>query len=184
MSILCVADVRMLKSIKEWIAAFMWAFLFFFIGMVVSQNVVSIVNVKGASMEPTLKQEDRLVLNRLAEPDVGDIVVFPDPDKKGELFIKRVIAKEGDKLRIKDGRLYINGDEYLESYISHSGDDFVLPVDGTGQMIEVPEGSLFVMGDNRNNSFDSRSFGFLPKDEVLGEVSMRFYPFDRFRTDL
>ncbi|MGE0591953.1 MAG: signal peptidase I [Vicinamibacterales bacterium] len=134
-----------------------------------------VARVEGQSMAPTLEDQDRLIVNKLAyrigEPRRGDIVMlyYPvDPDKS---FVKRVIAEEGDLIRIVDGQVYVN-DVPL-------GDDFVAPEyrshDEFGPTV-VPEGYYFVMGDHRNNSSDSRHWGMVPKKYVIGKVQVRWWP--------
>ena len=134
-----------------------------------------VARVEGLSMAPTLEDQDRLIVNKLAyrigEPRRGDIVMlyYPvDPDKS---FVKRVIAEEGDQVRIVDGRVFVN-DVPMQ-------DDFVAPEyrshDDYGPSV-VPEGFYFVMGDHRNNSSDSRHWGFVPKKYIIGKVQLRWWP--------
>jgi signal peptidase I len=134
-----------------------------------------VARVEGQSMAPTLADQDRLIVNkliyRLGAPRRGDIVMlyYPiDPDKS---FVKRVIAEEGDTVRIVDGRVYVNGvplsDEYVPTeYRSH---------DDWGPQT-IPEGYYFVMGDHRNNSSDSRHWGMVPKKYIIGKVQLRWWP--------
>lgn len=138
--------------------------------------------VKGESMVPTLENKDYLVINRQAykfgEPERGDIVVFPHEESTGEdrLYIKRVVALPGDHLVIKNGSVYRNGTKLTESYIQSGavteGDiDYV-----------IPKGEIFVMGDNRENSSDSRYFGTVSIEDVTGEVVVRLLPFSKIGT--
>jgi signal peptidase I len=139
-----------------------------------------VARVEGQSMAPTLANQDRLIVNKLAyrlgDPQVGDIVMlyYPlDPDKS---FVKRVIAEEGDQIRIVDGRVYRNdvpvNDDYVPAeYRSH--DDFGPEV--------VPEGYYFVMGDHRNNSSDSRHWKYVPKKYIIGKVQLRWWPLPEAR---
>ena len=133
--------------------------------------------VEGVSMLPTLESKDYLLVSRqaynLGEPERGDIVVFPHDEGTDEkLYIKRVIGLPGDHLVIEDGRVYVNDKVMKEDYIAEnytSGDiDY-----------KIPEGRIFVMGDNRGNSSDSRYFGTVKIDQVLGEAFLRLYPFSK-----
>ena len=134
-----------------------------------------VARVEGQSMAPTLEDQDRLIVNKFAyrvgEPSRGDIVMlyYPlDPDKS---FVKRIIAEEGDQVRVVDGQVYVNdvplSDDFVpEEYRSH---------DNLGPEV-VPEGYYFVMGDHRNNSSDSRHWGPVPKKYVIGKVQVRWWP--------
>ena len=134
-----------------------------------------VARVEGLSMAPTLADQDRLIVNKLAyrigEPRRGDIVMlyYPiDPDKS---FVKRVIAEEGDQVRIVDGRVFVNDVPMPEDFVPpeyRSHDDFGPEV--------VPEGYYFVMGDHRNNSSDSRHWGNVPKKYIIGKVQLRWWP--------
>ncbi len=135
--------------------------------------------VYGTSMMPTLHNGDRLLLSCLGyEPAVGDIVAIRRTDDIP--LIKRVVAVGGDRLRIDadTGVVYRNGEVLSEPYLQQS----TLPVDVVGEIV-IPEGELFVMGDNRAGSQDSRdaAIGTVSKDDVLGKVKWRIYPFDRMK---
>lgn len=145
------------------------------------------VSVEGDSMNPTLEHEDRLLLNKIASIDRFDIVVFPAPEEPEKQFIKRVIGVPGDEITYRDQTLYINGEAVTEGYVDltqeseeiteYYNGDFTL---STLQGVEtVPEDMLFVLGDNRVNSKDSRSFGFIPEDSVIGETRLRIWPISR-----
>jgi signal peptidase I len=134
-----------------------------------------VARVEGQSMAPTLADQDRLIVNklayRIAEPQRGDIVMLYYPLNPDKSFVKRVIAEEGDQVRIVDGRVYVNDvplrDEYVPpEYRSH---------DDWGPQV-IPEGYYFVMGDHRNNSSDSRHWGFVPKKYIIGKVQLRWWP--------
>ena len=134
-----------------------------------------VARVEGQSMAPTLADQDRLIVNKLAyrlgEPRRGDIVMlyYPvDPDKS---FVKRVIAEEGDEVRIVEGRVYVNDvpmpDDFVPpEYRSHE--------DWGPELID--QGYYFVMGDHRNNSSDSRHWGAVPKRYIIGKVQLRWWP--------
>lgn len=145
------------------------------------------VSVEGDSMNPTLEHEDRLLLNKIASIDRFDIVVFPAPEEPEKQFIKRVIGMPGDDIAYRDQTLYINNESVIEDYVDltqeseeiteyYNGDFSLSSLQGVET---VPEDMLFVLGDNRVNSKDSRSFGFIPLDSVIGETSLRIWPIDR-----
>lgn len=148
------------------------------------------VSVEGDSMNPTLMHEDRLILNKVGDVERFDIVVFPSPEDSDTQFIKRVIGLPGDEIEYREQVLYLNGEEVDEHYVDLSQEtveaaqfynsDFTLAsLEGVE---EVPEGTLFVLGDNRVNSKDSRSFGFIDAESVTGSTSLRIWPLDRFGT--
>jgi signal peptidase I len=140
-----------------------------------------VARVEGQSMAPTLADQDRLIVNKAAyrffeEPQIGDIVMLYYPLNPDKSFVKRVIAKEGDQVRIVDGRVYRNdvpiNDDYVPAeYRSH--DDWGPEV--------VPEGQYFVMGDHRNNSSDSRHWKWVPKKYIIGKVQLRWWPLPHAR---
>ena len=134
-----------------------------------------VARVEGQSMAHTLEDQDRLIVNklvyRISEPRRGDIVMLYYPVDPNKSFVKRVIAEEGDSVRIVDGRVYVNDIPLQDDYVSseyRSHDDY-------GPQI-IPEGYYFVMGDHRNNSQDSRHFGFVPKRYIVGKVQVRWWP--------
>jgi signal peptidase I len=139
-----------------------------------------VARVEGLSMAPTLADQDRLIVNKLAyrigEPHIGDIVMLYYPLNPEKSFVKRVIAEEGDQVRVVDGRVFRNDvpmdDAFVPSeYRSH---------DDWGPQV-VPEGYYFVMGDHRNNSSDSRHWGFVPKKYIIGKVQLRWWPLPHAR---
>jgi signal peptidase I len=134
-----------------------------------------VARVEGQSMAPTLQDQDRLIVNkltyRLGDPHVGDIVMLYYPLKPEKSFVKRIIAEEGDQVRIVDGRVYRNDVPLDDSFVPQeyrSHDDW-------GPQV-IPEGYYFVMGDHRNNSSDSRHWGFVPKKYIIGKVQLRWWP--------
>jgi signal peptidase I len=134
-----------------------------------------VARVEGQSMAPTLEDQDRLIVNKLAyrigDPRRGDIVMLYYPLSPDKSFVKRVIAEENDSVHIVDGRVYVNdvplGDDYVPpEFRSH---------DDWGPQV-IPEGYYFVMGDHRNNSSDSRHWGMVPKKYIIGRVQLRWWP--------
>ena len=134
-----------------------------------------VARVEGQSMAPTLADQDRLIVNKLAyrvgEPRRSDIVMLYYPLNPDKSFVKRVIAEEGDQVRIVDGRVYVNDVPLRDDFVPpefRSHDDFGPTV--------IPEGYYFVMGDHRNNSSDSRHWGMVPKKYIIGKVQLRWWP--------
>jgi signal peptidase I len=134
-----------------------------------------VARVDGLSMEPTLEDHDRLIVSKivykLGDPRPGDIVMLYYPPNPEKMFVKRVIAREGDTVQIVDGRIYINDNPVADSYLPEewrSHDNFGPEV--------IQAGYYFVMGDNRNNSSDSRSWGSVPKKYIVGKVKLRWWP--------
>jgi len=139
-----------------------------------------VARVDGLSMAPTLADQDRLIVNKfayhLSAPRKGDIVMFYYPIDPDKSFVKRVIAVEGDTVRIVDGRVYVNE--------VAMDDSFVLPEYRSHEDVgpqTVPRGYYFVMGDHRNNSSDSRDWGMVPKKYITGKVQVRWWPLSHAR---
>jgi len=139
-----------------------------------------VARVEGQSMAPTLADQDRLIVNKFAYrigiPRRGDIVMLYYPINPDKSFVKRVIAEEGDTVRIVDGRVYVNDVPMDDSFVPpdfRSHDDYGPEV--------IKEGYYFVMGDHRNNSSDSRHWGLLPKKYIIGKVQLRWWPLPHAR---
>jgi signal peptidase I len=142
-----------------------------------------VARVEGQSMAPTLQDQDRLIVNKFAylthigEPQVGDIVMLYYPNNPEKSFVKRVIAAENQTVRIVDGKVSVDDVELKDSFVPpeyRGHDDWGPEV--------VPEGYYFVMGDHRNNSSDSRHWGFVPKKYIIGRVQLRWWPVPAART--
>ncbi len=142
---------------------------------VVRPFIVEAFWIPSESMVPTLEVGDRVLVNkfiyRFTEPARGDVVVFRSVEGNGEDLIKRVVGLPGDTIAVRDGTLFVNGEAQKEPYTNKAVPDnsFYAPT-------QVPNGNVFVMGDNRTNSADSRVFGPLPKENILGEAFLRFWP--------
>ncbi|PMB47041.1 signal peptidase I [Fischerella thermalis CCMEE 5330] len=136
--------------------------------------------IPSGSMEPTLQINDRLIIDKVSydfiSPQRGDVIVF-NPTKKlrsenyHEAFIKRVIGLPGETIEVKNGLVYINGSPLKENYLEAKPDYQWGPV-------IVPNNSYLVLGDNRNNSYDSHHWGFVPRNIIIGRAIVRFYPFN------
>ena len=169
----------MKKEILEWTKTILISLV---IALVITTFVKPTI-VKNHSMSGTLEENDFLMINRFlyrrSEPQEGDIIVFQSPlmtaSGQEKLLIKRIIAMSGDELSIRGGQVYVNGELLEEEYLA---DDYTI---GEISMI-IPEGKLFVMGDNRSNSLDSRDqmLGLVDESEIVGKAFLRLYPFDRF----
>lgn len=131
------------------------------------------IRVEGSSMEPTLHNGEFLIVNKLAyklgSPQIGDVVVFHPPRDLQQEYIKRVIGLPGDSVAVLNGQVSINGKVLNEPYIAAPPNYQLRPT-------VVPEGSLFVLGDNRNNSSDSHSWGPAPMIEVIGKAVFVYWP--------
>jgi signal peptidase I len=135
--------------------------------------------IPSGSMEPTLKDGDRIIVSKLnyhfQDPKREDIVVFKYPLDQKRNFVKRLIATGGETIALKSSRLYINGQAVPEDYLPAG-----LRFSDYGPR-EVPQGSYLMLGDNRNNSEDSRIWGFLPRNLMIGKAVLIYWPLDRIR---
>jgi signal peptidase I len=134
-----------------------------------------VARVEGQSMVPTLEDQDRLIVNKLAyqlhDPEVGDIVMLYYPEDPSKSFVKRVIGKEDDTLRSVGGKVYRNDIPLDDSFIPQE----YRSLDTWGPTV-VRRGFYYVMGDHRSNSSDSRSWGEVPKKYIIGKVQIRWWP--------
>ena len=142
--------------------------------------ICQVARVEGHSMSPTLENDDRLIVNkliyRLSVPQRDDIVMLYYPVNPDKSFVKRVIAKEGDVVRIVDGKVYVNNEPREDVFVPptyRSHEDF------SSQTIKP--GYYFVMGDHRNNSSDSREWGEVPRKYIIGKVQLRWWPLSTAR---
>lgn len=171
------------NELWEWIKALVIAFV---IAVLIRYILFTPIVVDGDSMMPTLKDGDRMIVNKIGytigKPDRFDIVVFHAPE--GKDYIKRVIGLPGDTIEYKDDQLYINGKAYDEPYLDEYKSQITegtLTQDFTLQEIDptldvIPEGYVFVMGDNRRYSKDSRHIGIVSQEELIGNTSIIFWP--------
>ena len=200
--------IKVFKEIVEWCFCI---FLALIIALATRYYIITSTVVKQASMYPTLKENQRVVLSRVKritknQYKTGDIITFEAPSevKKGtevdlsnkvaiynyepknatqhlmyyvlELtktsYIKRVIGVEGDRVQIANGKVYINGEDYLQKGVTTKTVYY--------NDVIVPEGCIYVLGDNRDESMDSRTFGCVPLEKVEGKVILRYWPIKQF----
>ncbi len=140
--------------------------------------------IPSESMLPTLEVQDRLIIEKISyrfkDPKRGDVVVFQpteilEQQNYKDAFIKRVIGIPGDTVEVSGGRVYVNGKELEEGYIYETPDYDYGPV-------SIPDDHYLVLGDNRNNSYDSHYWGFVPREKLVGKAFVRFWPFNRVGT--
>lgn len=164
-----------LREVFDWIISVTIAIV---IALVIRTFVVELYKVDGQSMRPTLQNEERVVVNKFLyhfeKPKFGDVIVFEFPKDKSRNFIKRVIGIPGDTVEIKDSKVYVN-DKILD-------EPYILSTTELGFKKEVvPPNTVFVLGDNRNNSEDSRfqDVGFVPYELIKGKAEYIFWPLDK-----
>ncbi|MCZ2257706.1 signal peptidase I [Sporosarcina sp. G11-34] len=161
------------KELFSWVKSIAFAFI---LALLIRQFLFTPVVVSGESMFPTFENDNRIVISKVSKINHFDMIVFHAPDSEDD-FIKRVIGLPGDVVVMEDDKLYINGKQYVEEYVQANKAQVF-----EGQMltqdfeVEVPEGYLYVLGDNRRRSTDSREIGFIDEKSVVGKVSFRFYP--------
>ncbi len=148
-----------------------------FLAFVLRFFLIDTYLIDGPSMEPSLHQGERLLVNKityhLRRPVPGEVVVFGEPGRDNRSLVKRVVAVEGQTLEIRQGRVILDGDVLEEEYIINPGNDSLPPQ-------RIPAGSVFVLGDNRANSWDSRYFGSVPIRDIRGMAMLVFWPPDSF----
>ena len=172
-------NIGLLKEIAVWIVEIL---------LTIAAAIIMVsffgfrVSVIGPSMSPTLENGEKVLVNRfvykLFDPKQNDLIVFqPNGNEKSHYYVKRVIALPGDTVQIKDGKVYVNGELLAESVETEKIENAMM----AENVIVVGEDEYFVLGDNRNNSEDSRyaSIGNVKKDHITGEAWMVVYPFDR-----
>ena len=171
-----------MKNLLEWIRDIVIAVIIAAIILAFFKPII----VQQESMQPNFYSGDYLITSRQAyrlfgQPERGDVIVFKSHlyDEKGKQknLIKRIIGLPGDTVEIKNGDVYINGELLQEEYVAEQG------LSGEMEAVTVPEGRLFVMGDNRRASQDSRSpeVGTIEMDSIVGKVVLRLYPFNQIK---
>ena len=175
------------KAENPWIETGKTILLSAFLALGIRTLVAEARYIPSGSMLPTLQINDRLIIDKISyrftNPVRGDIVVFNptaelERQKFHDAFIKRVIGLPGDRVEVKAGKVYVNDkvltEKYLDEAPAYNWKSTELTPDGI-----VPEGHYLVLGDNRNNSYDSHYWGFVPKDKLVGKAVVRFWPIDR-----
>jgi signal peptidase I len=163
------------KELWEWIKSIIIAIL---LALIIRAFLVEVFLVQGQSMLPTLHDRERLIVSKVQfyyrEPLNGEIVVFKATEDRD--FIKRVIGVAGDEVRVDIDGVYVNGQRLKEPYVLEKAREPFGP-------IIVPEGTIFAMGDNRNNSMDSRhpTVGFVSLERLKGKAMLVFWPMDSIR---
>ena len=160
------------REIVEWIVTIIAAVL---VALFINNFIIVNATVPSTSMEKTIMTDDRVLGLRLAyknnDPVRGDIIIFKFPDDEKILYIKRVIGMPGETVEIHDNGVYIDGQKMDEPYLTTD-------TKGDFGPYTVPEGHYFMLGDNRNNSADSRYWQntFLSKDKIVGKAVLRYWP--------
>lgn len=188
-------EKKIISIIREYAITFCIAIL---IALFVRTFVVQAFKIPSGSMKETLQIGDHILVNKfiygiklpyfrhtivpIGEPQRGDIVVFIYPEDRSKDFIKRIIAVEGDRVEIRDKRIFVNGKLYKDDFGVYRDETIypgsVQPRDNYGPVI-VPEGHVFTMGDNRDHSLDSRYWGFVPQEDILGKAFVIYWSWDR-----
>lgn len=162
-------------EIWEWIKSILIAVI---LAVIIRFFILEVFLVDGSSMLPTLRDRERLIVNKFQyhfrEPQPGDVLIFSFSDERD--FIKRVIGVPGDEITVEDGQVFVNGVPLDEEYIAEG-------TRGQYGPVTVPEGFYFVMGDNRNNSMDSRdpAVGFISSEKIKGKAFLVFWPVENIR---
>ncbi|MBF0541024.1 MAG: signal peptidase I [Nitrospirae bacterium] len=182
------------SKLREYIEAIVYALI---LAMILRSFVIQAYKIPSGSMIPTLLVGDHILVNKFIfglsipftdkkylafrNPERGDVIVFKYPEDESRDFIKRVIGKEGDIIEVKDKVLYVNGKTHDEKYAQYTEkelmDKALGPRDEFGP-VTVPKGKLFVMGDNRDHSLDSRFWGFVDLNQVRGEAVIMYWSWD------
>ncbi len=171
------------KAGKFWLIVYIVFFMFVFNPRpFVFCGIIKPFKIPTGAMAPTLIPADMLFVNKaiykFSEPQRGDVIVFKYPDDPSLFFIKRIAGLPGEKLEIRDGQLVING-KIVKSIAPGGGYLNAGGYGQEGQVIEIPKENYFVLGDNTLNSKDSRYWGFVPKENLIGKAYKIYYPFDR-----
>ena len=168
--------MNLLKELFEWVRDIAIAVV---IALLITRFVITHTLIPTGSMIPTIAINDHLIINRVpfyfTDPKPGEVVVF----HHGKELIKRVIGVPGDTLDIKDGDVYINGKVLDEPYLNEPHSTYSFMMDESQFPLEIPDDMYFMLGDNRNNSEDSRYYGMIHRDAIYAKSWFRIWPLDR-----
>ncbi|SDN67550.1 signal peptidase I . Serine peptidase. MEROPS family S26A [Desulfonauticus submarinus] len=180
------------KIVAEYLEAFAVAFILAFL---IRAFVIQAFKIPSGSMLDTLQIGDHLLVNKFiyglripftdkfivkfSDPKFQDIIVFEYPLDPSKDFIKRVIGLPGDKIQVINKIVYRNGKKLIEPYVKHTDPNIIPTRDNFGP-ITVPEGKYFVMGDNRDESYDSRFWGFVDRNKILGKAFIIYWSWQGF----
>lgn len=173
---------------NPWVEAFKTIGISVVLALGIRTAIAEARYIPSESMLPTLEVNDRLIVEKMSyhftDPERGDIIVFSPTDKLREdnpslkdALIKRVIGLPGDTVQVSNGTVYVNNEPLEENYIPQ---EYAASYEWGPE--EVPEGSYLVLGDNRNNSYDSHFWGYVPKKNIIGRAVLRFWPLQRAGT--
>lgn len=183
-----IEEVRKKSTFREYLEALIIALI---IALFIRTFVVQAFKIPSGSMESTLLVGDHIFVNKFIygirvplikrrifdfkEPKRGDVIVFIFPEDKSKDFIKRVVGIEGDDIEIRDKRLYVNGELQDEPYTQYVEGTTIVPGRDNFGPITIPPGKIFVEGDNRDRSYDSRFWGFVDKTDVVGKAFIIYF---------
>ncbi len=163
------------RSVWGWVFAICIAVI---VAFLVRAFLFEIIKVDGPSMQPTLHTDERVAVEKVTRysglPQRGDIIIVHYPDGTDKNYVKRVIGLPGETIEVKNSMVYINGQAFEEDYVSPEPYGDILPA-------FVPENTVYVMGDNRANSMDSRLVGPIGHDQIVGHAMATIYPFNQMR---
>jgi signal peptidase I len=175
-----VSSPPLWRSAVAWVRDLTFSVL---IAVVLIVFIYQPVKVEGTSMEPSLTDQERIFINKFTyrfgfgSVARGDTVVFWYPQDTSKSYIKRVIGVPGDRIRVEGGLVYVNGTPLDESYVPPENRDSNSWRDGEEQV--VPEGKYFVLGDHRNQSSDSRMWGYVPRENIYGKAVFVYWPLEK-----
>lgn len=173
---------RLVKEVLSWVLTFFVAFV---IVWGVQKVFIQPFVVEGHSMDYTLAEGERLFMLKLAKIERFDVVVIEAPNNPEKMYIKRVIGMPGDTIEMQNDQLILNGQALEEPYLAQKQSEFTgnftndFTLEQVAGAAVVPEGQVFVMGDNRQNSLDGRSFGFVSLDSIIGEANLIHWPLNK-----